>query len=78
MKVPNYKGKMVEAPADLYQHVATLCDHYLVWSRKGSLHQVRYGLHVETFEGEDAALYAVQELTECMIHYVECNGVLGD
>ena len=73
MTCANYKGEMVESPADLYQTVATHADGLLVWSRRGDLQQVRYGLQVDhTTESVTAAKlfgYAVH-------HFAQCEGLL--
>ena len=72
-KVANYKGEMVTPPADLYQHVAVHADGLIVWSRRGNLHQVRYGLQVRRF---DCQIKACHEYGECVRHYAECECLL--
>jgi hypothetical protein len=69
---------MVETPADLHQHVAHLYDGHIVWSRRGNLHQVRYGLQVATFEPneENVIELALNELASCIRHYAEREGLL--
>ena len=74
MKCRNYKGEMIEAPADLYQHVATHADNHIVWSRRGRLHQVRYGLQVSQFHD---SFMAAREFGHCVHHYAECEGLLS-
>jgi hypothetical protein len=75
MKCPNYAGEMIEAPTDLYQHVATYADHYIVWSRRGNLHQVRYGLETKQFQD---SIEAATEFGYCIHHYAECEGLITD
>ena len=73
MRVRDYKGKLVDAPADLYQHVAVYADGFIVWSRRGKLHQVRYGLQVNQYNNSMAAAKCFGFSVR---HYAESDGLL--
>lgn len=78
--VPNAAGEMVEAPADLPIIVADYADGYIVWSRKGKVHQVRYGLQVHTYGLLDRQRVemAADDFGQCVRHYAECEGLLDE
>ena len=68
---PNHAGEMVPTPADFPNIVETYYD--IVWSRKKTLHQVRYGLQVRRFSTSDDAAH---EFGLCVRHQAECAGLL--
>lgn len=72
MKFRNYKGEMVESPPDRTVVVASLFDGCVVWSLKGPVHQVRYGLEVKTFKDD---IEAAKEFGLCVLHCAECSGL---
>jgi len=75
MLVRDWEGKMVEAPADLKIAVATYSDNYIVWSRTGKRHQVRYGLEVTPCGNANDAAH---KFGECVQHFAACEGKLDD
>lgn len=69
----NWEGKRTEAPADLPIVVANLYDGYIVWSRDGGRHRVRYGLSVKDL---DDSVNAAHLVGESVHHHAECEGRL--
>jgi hypothetical protein len=62
-------------PEDLYQHVARYAAIPLVWSRRGNLHQVRYGLQTQQFQD---SLEAAEEFGRCVHYHAEGEGLITD
>jgi hypothetical protein len=73
MKIRNWKGQMVEAPKDYKAVVISLADGYIVWSKSGPRHRVRYGLQVDEFTD---SIDAAHSLGEAIHHHVQCEGKL--
>jgi hypothetical protein len=72
-KCRNHKGELVDAPADLYQIVATYAECLIVWSRRGRLHRVRYGMQVnETHSARQASEWFGSNVA----HFATCEGKL--
>lgn len=76
MKCRDYSGKLVEAPKDLPNVVASMLGGYLVWSHDGKRrYQVRYGLQVRKF-AIDEDVKAGMEFGKCLCHSAACEGLL--
>ena len=75
MQFRNYKGELVNAPADKPVVLASQGGSMVVWSRDGPTgrHMVRYGLQAKFYTDD---LLAAHEFGECVRHYLECQGLL--
>jgi len=76
-------GLHEDPPADLPVVIADIGEGMIVWSRKGRLHRVRYGLQVREYkqDGSDpvyAQLAASEEFGHNVRHFAECEGLMND